>query len=148
MKVILLKRIPNLGEEWEAVTVKDGYARNFLFPQKLAQPASPALLKKAEEVQADRIKKLEEITANAKETVEKLKGVKLTFSMKAKGDKLYGSVAEKDIIEELKKECKVELEKEMVKMKEHIKTTGDHKVTLEVAEGVKADITVTVKEEK
>ena len=147
MKVILKKRVPKLGNEWEVVTVKGGYARNFLFPQDLASPATPALIKKAEKVQADRIKKLEEIIANAKETADKLSNTKLSFTMKAKEDKLYGSVAEKDIVEELKKAEKIEIEKDMVSMKEHIKTTGDHKVTLNLAEGVKVDIDVTVEAE-
>ncbi len=148
MKVILKKHVPNLGQEWEAVTVKTGYARNFLFPQKLAEPATPALLKKAEQAYADRLKKLEEVIANAKETAKNLKDIRLVFSMKAKGEKLYGSIAEKDIVESLKKAHKVEIEKNMVKMKESIKTIGEHKVTLELAEGVKTNIAVTVEEEK
>ena len=148
MKVILTKQVQNLGREWDAVTVKTGYARNFLFPQKLAEPATPALLKKAEKLQADRLKKLDEVIANAKESAEKIKDVKLTFAMKTKGKKLYGSIAEKDIIESLKKEQKVEIEKSMVKMKEPIKTIGEHKVILELAEGVKVNIAVTVEEEK
>jgi len=148
MKVILKKRVQNLGQEWDAVTVKTGYARNFLFPQKLAEPATPALIKKAEKLQADRLKKLEEVIANAKETAEKLKDVKLVFGMKAKGEKLYGSIAEKDIVEALKKSHKIEIGKDMVKLKEPIKTIGDHKVVLELTEGVKASINVTVEEEK
>ncbi|MBN2086774.1 50S ribosomal protein L9 [Candidatus Peregrinibacteria bacterium] len=148
MKVILKKRVPNLGNEWEAVTVKSGYARNFLFPQLLAVPATPALLKKADKIQSDRLKKLEEIVANAKETAEKLKDVVLSFTMKSKGKKLYGSIGDKDIVEALKKEQKIEIEKDMIKLKEHIKTVGDHKVTLELAEGVKVNIKVTIKEEE
>ena len=148
MKVILTKQVPNLGQEWDAITVKTGYARNFLFPQKLAQPATPALLKKAEKLQADRLKKLDEVIANAKETAEKLKGIKLSFSMKAKGEKLYGSIAEKNIVESLKKAHKIEIGKDMVKLKEPIKTIGEHKVTLELAEGVKVNINVTVEEGK
>lgn len=148
MKVILKKRVPNLGQEWEVVTVKTGYARNFLFPQKLAEPATPSMLKKAEQAQSNRLKKLEEVIANAKETSKKLKDIKLTFSKKAKGDKLYGSIAEKDIIEALKKDQKIEIEKDMVKMKEHIKTIGEHKVSIELTEGVKVNITIIVKEEK
>lgn len=148
MKVILKKRVHNLGQEWEAVTVKTGYARNFLFPQKLAEPATPALLKKAEQFQTNRLKKLDEVIANAKETAKKLKDVRLVFSMKAKGEKLYGSIAEKDIVEALKRAHKVEIGKDMVKLKEPIKTIGDHKVTLELAEGVKVNINTTVEEEE
>jgi len=147
MKVILKTRIPNLGQEWDIITVKNGYARNYLLPQKLAEPATPSLIKKAEQVLVERAKKLEEVIAKAKETAEKLANVGLTFKKKAKGKKLYGSIAEKDIIEALKKEHKVEIAKEAIKMKSHIKDLGEHKVTLHLAEGVEAKIGVKVEEE-
>ena len=148
MKVILTTKVPKLGEEWDLVTVKDGYARNFLLPKKLANPATPTLIKRAEKIQAERVKKLEEIIKNAKETAEKLKDVKIVFVKKARGEKLYGSISEKDIVDGLKNAHKVEIEKDMVKMKENIKTLGEHKVTIELAEGVKVNIAVEVEEEK
>jgi len=148
MKVILKKRIPKLGEEWDVITVKAGYAQNFLLPQKLADPATPDLIKKAEKVQANRIKKVEEIVKDAKEIAKKLKNVELSFKKKAKNEKLYGSISEKDIIETLKKEKKVEIEKDMIKIKEPIKTIGEHKVSLVLAEGVEVKIKINVEEEK
>lgn len=148
MKVILKKRIPKLGEEWDTVTVKAGYAQNFLFPQKLADPATPALIKKAEKVQADRIKKVEEIVKDAKEIAEKLKGIELSFRKKAKDEKLYGSITEKEIIEALAKEHKVEVSKDMINIKEPIKTIGEHKVSLNLTEGVEVKVKIIVEEEK
>ncbi len=148
MKLILVKRVPKLGQDWDVVNVKDGYARNFLLPQHLAQPVTPALLKKAEKIKADRLKKLEEVIAHAKETAEKLKDVSLSFKKKSRGDKLYGSVTEKEIIEALAGQEKVELSREMVKIGHPIKTTGDHKITLHLAEGVEVKVKVTVEEEK
>jgi large subunit ribosomal protein L9 len=148
MKVILKKRIPKLGEEWDVITVKAGYAQNFLLPQKLADPATPDLIKKAEKVQANRIKKVEEIVKDAKEIAKKLKNVELSFKKKAKNEKLYGSISEKDIIETLKKEKKVEIEKDMIKIKEPIKTIGEHKVSLVLAEGVEVKIKINVEEDK
>lgn len=147
MKVILIKRVPKLGDEWDVVSVKDGYARNFLLPKKLANPATPALIKKAEKVQADRVKKIEEIIKNAKEMAEKLKGVELSFKKKARGEKLYGSITENEIIEALAKEHKVEISKDMLDIKEPIKTIGKHKVSLLLAEKVKAEIKIIVEEE-
>ncbi|MBU0578105.1 50S ribosomal protein L9 [Patescibacteria group bacterium] len=147
MKVILKTRVPNLGQEWDVVTVKSGYARNFLLPQKLAEPATASLMKKAEQVLAERAKKLEKVIAEAKETKESLANVGLTFKKKAKGKKLYGSITEKDIIEALKKEHKIEIAKEAVKMKSHIKDLGEHKVKLQLAEGVEVKIVVKVEEE-
>jgi large subunit ribosomal protein L9 len=148
MKVVLKKRVPKLGEEWDVITVKDGYAQNYLFPLKLATPATPALLKTSEKVRAERMKKLEEVIKNAKELAEKLKGVVLTFKKKTKGEKLYGSITEKDLIESLKNQEKIEVSREMIKMKEHIKTLGDHKVTLHLAEGVETGIKVVIEKEE
>jgi len=148
MKLILVKRVPKLGEDWDVVNVKGGYARNFLLPQRLAQPATPALLKKAEKIKENRLKKLEEVIAHAKEMAEKMKDTVLTFKKKSRGEKLYGSVTEKEIIEALAGQEKVELSREMVKIGKPIKTTGDHKITLHLAEGVEVKVKVTVEEEK
>ncbi|MBN1258481.1 50S ribosomal protein L9 [Candidatus Peregrinibacteria bacterium] len=148
MKLILTKRVPKLGENWEVVNVKDGYARNFLLPQKLARPATPALIKKAEAVKAERLKKLEEVIAKAKEVAEKLEGTVLSFKKKSREGKLYGSVTEKEIIEALAAECKVEISKEMVKIGKPVKTLGEHKITLHLAEGVEVKVKVVVEEEE
>ena len=148
MKVILKTRVPKLGNEWDIVTVKDGHARNFLFPKNLAEPATPALIKKAEELKVNRVKKAEDIIKNAKEIADKLSKSSVSFSMKAKDGKLYGSITEKDIAEAILKEHKVEVGKEMVVMSEHIKSAGDHKVKLQLADKVSTEITVKVEEEK
>lgn len=148
MKVILTKRVPKLGEEWDVITVKDGYAQNFLFPKRLANPATAASIEKAKKIQSERVKKLEEVIKNSKETAEKLKNTELTFKKKARGEKLYGSITDKEIIESLAKEQKVEIEKDMLKIKEPIKTIGEHKISLILAEGVEVKIKIIVKEEK
>lgn len=148
MKVILKKPVRNLGKEWDVVTVKNGYARNFLLPQDLAEVATSDLLKRAEKHIHERVKKTEELMNNAKETMEKLSKVKLTFKMKAKGKKLYGSITEKDIVDSIAKEHKLELSKDMIHMDEHLKTVGSHKVKIHLAEGVETKITVTVDAEE
>ncbi|MDH5597062.1 MAG: 50S ribosomal protein L9 [Candidatus Peregrinibacteria bacterium] len=147
MKIILKTRVPNLGQEWDIVTVKDGYAQNFLLPNKMAEVATPARVKMAEKRMEERLKKLEEVIANAKETAEKLAEITLNFKKKAKGEKLYGSVSEKDIIEALASSHKLELSKEMVKMKDHLKELGEHKVKLHLAEGVEPTIKVIIEAE-
>ena len=147
MRVILIKKVPKLGEEWDVITVKDGYARNYLLPKKLANPATPALIKRAEKIQGERVKKIGEIIKNAKEIAKKLKGVELSFKKKARGEKLYGSITEKEIIEALEKEQKVEISKDMLNIKESIKTLGEHKVPLVLAEGVEVQIKVIVEKE-
>ncbi len=148
MKVILKKRVPNLGHEWDIVTVKNGYARNFLLPQNLADVATPKRIEQAEKRMEERVKKMEELVASAKETAEKLAKIELTFKKKAKGSKLYGSIAEKDILAALKKDHKLDIDKDTVRMKDHIKELGEHKVTIHLAEGVETEIKVSIEEEK
>lgn len=148
MKVILNERVAHLGYQWDIAEVKPGYARNYLFPKGLASLATPALMKKAEVFIQDRVKKLEEAKANAKETVQKLAEITLVFKRKAKGKKLFGSVTEKDIVDVLLKDHKLELTKDMVKMDEHLKAVGDHKVKIHLVEGVDATVNVKVEAEE
>lgn len=148
MKVILKTRIPNLGHEWDIVTVKNGYARNFLLPKKLADIATPKRIELAEKRMEERVKKMKELVTSAKKTAEKLAKIELTFKKKAKGTKLYGSIAEKDILAALKKDHKLEIDKDAVRMKEHLKELGEHKVTIHLAEGVEAKIKIIIEEEK
>jgi large subunit ribosomal protein L9 len=147
MQVVLIKRVPKLGNEHDVVNVKPGYAQNFLFPQKLATPATKSELKRAEILKAKMLQKLEAVIENAKAIAEQLKGVTLKFSKKVRGDKLYGSISEKDIVEALVEQSKVELKKDMVIM-EHIKTLGEFKIKLRLAEGVEVQAKVIVAEEK
>ncbi len=148
MQVVLKKRVPKLGNECDVVKVKLGFARNFLFPQKLAVPATEAEIKRAETMKSKMVEKVETLLENAKEIAVKLKKVTLTFKKKARGEKLYGSIKEKDIADALKEQAKVEVKKDMVKMDEHLKTLGEHKVKLQLTEDVKAEVKVVIEEEK
>jgi large subunit ribosomal protein L9 len=148
MKVILKKRVANLGHEWDIVNVKNGYARNFLLPRDLAIPATEGQLKRAEKFKEERMKALEEVVANAKAVADKLgSGAEVTFTKKARGEKLYGSIKEQDIAEAIAKAHKIEVSKEMIHMKDHIKALGEHKVKVELAEGVAVNIIVKVEAE-
>jgi len=147
MKVILKKKVTNLGHEWDLVSVKDGYARNYLLPQKLAVVATPARIADAAKRAEDRIKQMDEVSASAKESAEKLKGISLNFKKKARGEKLYGSIAEKDIVDALKSDHKIEVDKDVIKIDEPLKTLGEHKITLHLAEGVEVKITIIIEAE-
>lgn len=144
MQVILTQNVPKLGQAYDVVTVKTGYARNFLFPQNLAAIATPTLRKKAEKVKEERVQKLEETKAKASEMVKKLKDVVLTVAMKAKDGKLYAGVHEKDVVEALTKQEKIEVSKDMVKIKDSIKEVGEHVVTLHLAEDTDVKIKINV----
>ncbi len=146
MEVVLIQNVPKVGHAYDLVKVKAGFARNFLLPQSKAVLATPGMVKRAQKVQAERVKKLQEVIAQARELAEKLKDVTLTFTKKMRGDKLYGSITTKEIVEALKDSQKLEVGKDAIKM-EPIKTAGDHKVTLHLAEGVDVKLNVKVEAE-
>lgn len=111
MQLILTKNVPKLGHEYDIINVKAGFARNFLLPQRKAIIATPGEIARTEQMRADRLKKLEEVLANAKELADKLKKVTLTFKKKVRGEKLYGSIGPKDIVDALAESEKVEVKK-------------------------------------
>jgi len=147
MQVVLTKRVSKLGNEYDVVNVKPGYARNFLFPQKLAIPASVHEIRRAETLKAKIVEKVETFLENAKEIAEKLKNVTLAFKKKARAEKLYGSIKDKDIVDALKEQAKVEIKKEMVTLDEPLKALGEHTVKLQLAEDVKTEVKVTIEAE-
>jgi len=119
-----------------------------LLPRDLAIPATAGQLKRAEKFKEERLKALEEVIANAKSVAEKLgSGTEIVFTKKARGEKLYGSIKEQDIADEIAKKHKIEVSKEMIHLKDQIKTLGEHKVKVELAEGVTVSITVKVEAE-
>lgn len=148
MKVILKDNVPSLGQKWDLKEVAVGYARNFLFPRKLAEPASPPLVRRAaearksiEESSERRLKELEGVIA-------KLDGVELTISAKAEeSGTLFGSVGEKEIQQALAKYDKT-LGKLVFSVKDPIKNVGEHKITLVFAEGLEMVITIIVEKEE
>ncbi len=150
MQVVLLQRVKKLGEEHDVVNVKPGYARNFLFPQGLAAPATHEHVAKAEATKADRAAKAEAKVEGAKEAAGAISKTTLTFTKKARTDapdaKLYGSVTEKDIVAGLKAEG-IEVEEKAVKM-DHIKQVGEHEVNVHLSDGIDTIIKVTVEAEK
>jgi len=148
MKVILTKAVPKIGKKNEIIEVKSGYALNYLFPNKLAIPATKHAIKQAETSQAKQILKAEEIKENASDVKSKINNKTYTISEKVtdKGH-LYGSITEKEIVELLKKEEKIELDKLSIHM-EHIKELGDHRVTIKLANKTEAIVNIRVEEKK
>lgn len=148
MQVVLQNRVPKLGDKFDIVNVKPGFARNFLFPKKLAIQASAGAVKQAENWKAKMAEKVSALLQNAKEIAEKLKDMTITFKRKTKGEKLYGSIKESDIAEALAEEHKVEVTAEMVKIAEPIRTAGDHSVKIQLTEDVEVTIKVVIEKEE
>lgn len=146
MKVILLADVKGHGKKGELCNVSDGYARNFLFPKKLAIEADNAALnelKNREEAAAHH--KQEEIKA-AKELAAKLEGKTVTIKAKAGNNgKLFGSVTSKEIAAEIKKNIGVEIDRKKMSVAD-IKNFGEYTAEIKLYVGITAKITVKVTE--
>ena len=130
MKVILTTNIKKLGKIGDLVDVKDGYARNFLFPKSMALRENKKNLeyyeKIKEEIQLKEDKKLEQ----AKKTIEKIKKLKIEFNKEAdEKDQLYGSISKKEIVNFLKAN-KIHVHSDDIIMKNSIRTLGEHELQI------------------
>ena len=147
MKVILCEDVINLGEMGQTVKVADGYARNYLLPRSLAVQADSASAKEIEHqmgiIKRRELKRAEELKIVAGELAK----VTLEFKKRAgEGDKLYGSVTNAHIAEQLK-EHGVVIDRRNVKLSEPIKTLGVHTVTVKLGSGVEGQIAVSVEKD-
>ena len=144
MKVILKETIDSLGIIGTEVTVADGYARNYLFPQKKAIQATPQNRRMLEQEKT----KFELQIANerkvAEEMAQKLEGVVCKITAKvSEEDRLYGSVSARDVIDALSDQDIV-VEKRMVLLTEPIKALGIYKIPIRVYKEVEPEITIEV----
>jgi large subunit ribosomal protein L9 len=145
MQVILLERVANLGNLGDVVKVKDGFGRNFLIPQGKAKRATEANMAEFEAKKADLEKQQAALLKAAEERGQKLNGFTLQVTQKAGVDgKLFGSVTNFDIAEELKK-AGYEVAKSAIRLPEGpLKVIGDHKVSIALHTDVVVEITVAV----
>lgn len=145
MQVILLEKVVNLGNLGDVVKVKDGYARNFLIPQRKARRATTAAVAEFEVKRAELEKVAAEKLAAATAQGEKLGGQSVQVSQKAGVDgRLFGSVTNGDIAEVLAKQG-FAVEKAQIRMPNGpLKTTGEHTVSVALHTDVVVDVTITV----
>ena len=145
MQIILLEKVVNLGNLGDVVRVKDGYARNFLIPNKQARRATDSAIKEFEARRAELEKLAAEQLAAAQAEGEKLNGLTLQLSQKAGVDgRLFGSVTNHDIADALVAQG-FKVEKAQVRMPNGpLKTVGDHPVVVSLHTDVAVDVTVLV----
>ncbi|WP_242347198.1 50S ribosomal protein L9 [Mucispirillum schaedleri] len=144
MKVIFLKNVKGVANEGDVKDVKEGYAKNFLFKQKLALEATPANMK-AHEEKLESLKEQEKLKiAEAKALAEKLKAAKIEFNQKA-GDtgRLYGAVTSQEISDALAK-IGIHIDKKLFDIKEPIKEAGTYTVKVNIYKEVKSQLTVVI----
>ncbi|MFW5960341.1 MAG: 50S ribosomal protein L9 [Chitinivibrionales bacterium] len=144
MEIILKEDHKDLGNAMDIVTVKDGYARNYLIPRGIAVRATKGNKNAIEDARRFEEKKLKNRVEEAKRLAEKIKNIPCTIKVKAKeGDEIYGSVSSQDIAEFLTKEG-YSVNKSQVKLDEPIKKLGVYHITIELTKDVNAELKVWV----
>ena len=147
MDVILREDVEKLGQAGEVVSVKDGYARNFLLPRGLAYPATEGNRRRLEAERKQHDRRTAAAVGEARDLAARLEALSLSFTMKAgEGDKLFGSVTAGDIAERLGAEG-FTVDKRAVELAEPIKTLGAFKVPVRLHADVKPEIRVWVVKE-
>lgn len=148
MKVVLLADVQGRGKKGELVNVSDGYARNYLFPHKLAKEANAQAMSELKNAEQARQHKIEVEKAAAKEAVEKINGKTLKLYAKAgQGGRLFGSVTAKEISEELKKTYGLQVDKRKIDLSGDIKSFGTFECEVKFYTGISAKIFVMVSEQ-
>ena len=147
MKVILMQDIKTLGKKDSVIDVNDGYARNFLIPKGLAAEATTAALNEAKaKSEALKHKKDNELS-DAKALAAKMSGIVVVVKSKAGANgKLFGSITGKDIVDQLKAQHKIEIDKKMLVLPEAIKSLGETEAEIKLYAGVSTKIKIKVEE--
>jgi large subunit ribosomal protein L9 len=144
MKVILQKDVKDVGRVGELVNVSEGFARNFLFPRKLAAEATEKRVKEYEHLKRVAETKKKKALAERQELLNKINGTTVTFKLAAgETDKLFGTVTTTDISKELQK-AGFSVDRRDIVLEEPIKILGQHKAVVRYAEGLEAKIQISV----
>jgi large subunit ribosomal protein L9 len=147
MEVILREDIAKLGARGEVAKVADGYARNYLIPQRLAVPATPGNKKIVELERQAHLRREAKEKAGAEDLGKMMSGLTVTIAQKAgELDQLFGSVTAKDIAEALEKQ-NYHIDRRKIHLPDPIKQLGEYKVTIRLHREVPLDITVQVVKE-
>ena len=145
MKVILTQDVKGQGKKDQIVDVSDGYARNFLFPKKLARPADNTAINDVKNKEAAKQHKIDVERENAKEIAKRLESITVKFEYAAGPDKkLYGSVTSKDIAEALKRDFGLDIDKRKITLRENIKSFGNFSADVKLFTDVSGKINIAV----
>lgn len=145
MKVILLQDVKAQGKKDQIVNVSDGYAKNFLFPKKLAIEANTDNLNKLKVKNDNATAKKEQEKNDAKELGEKLKKLTLNIKVKAgENGKIFGGVTSKEVSENLKTQYKIDIDKKKISLKDTIKAIGNYQVEIKLYEGISESLAIAV----
>ena len=145
MKVVLLQDVKGQGKKDDVINVSDGYARNFLFPKKLAAEADAKVMNEIKNKESSRLHKIELEKQAAREIAEKLQSVAVKIKIQAGTDgRVYGSVTSKDIAEQLAAQHKIEVDKRKIVLDAPIKSYGTYSIDVKLYTEITGKINVIV----
>jgi large subunit ribosomal protein L9 len=148
-QAILLQDVDTLGERGTIVDVSKGYLRNYLVPRKLAEPATKGALAAAQQRQAQAERAAQEAQDRAREGATLLARTVLTIPQQAGEDgRLFGSVTTQDIADAIRDARGIQVDRRKIHLEEPIKNVGTYMVSVEVGDGVTADVKTMVVEQK
>lgn len=147
MKVIFLQDVKGKGKKGELKEVSDGYARNFLLPQKLAKQATAQAMSELKNAESSKAFKIEEEKKRANGEKAKLENKSINIKAKAgQNGKLFGSVTAKEISAELKKQFSINVDKRKITLDADIKSFGTYNAEIKLYTGITAKVRVVVSE--
>lgn len=148
MDVILRQTVPDLGTAGDLVTVRDGYARNYLLPRGLAYVATEANRRRAEAEAKRRVQLEASERSDAEALAARIAEQQLTFTAKAgEGDKLFGSITSADIASRLEEQAGIGVDKRAIELEEPLKMVGVYAVPIKLHPEVRAEVRVWVVKE-
>ena len=146
MKVILQQEVKKLGKKGEIIEVSEGYARNYLLPQKLAIPATNTNINTVSQQKASEERKQKRMMEEAQMMAAQMSKLEVTIAVKiGEGGKLFGSVTGKDIADALKEQHGVDIDKRKFDVKDAIKSVGTYPVSIKLHPEVSTKIQVHIK---
>jgi large subunit ribosomal protein L9 len=145
MKVLLLRDHDKLGKAGDVKNVADGYARNYLLPRGLAVLATASALKQADTIRKSEEKRRAKLYAEAQAVANQLTGTTLTVhALAGETGKLYGSITANDIVEAIKRDKGLDVDKRKVDLREPLRSLGTHSVPIRLATDLAPTVTVVV----
>ena len=147
MKMILLQDVKSVGKKGDLINASEGYAKNFLLPRKLAVEATKSNLNDYELKQKAEAKRKQEELEKAQATAKELEDKVVTIKVKTGGNgKLFGSVTNKEVAEEIVKQTKLDIDKKKIVLNDPIKAIGSFEVAVKLHKEVTAKLAVKVVE--
>jgi large subunit ribosomal protein L9 len=145
MKVMLMQDVPKLGTKFQIVEVSDGYARNYLIPRGLAQPATPALMKEVERYRQQERQKEQREIERAQALAQKLNSIVVEISVPAgEGGRLYHAVSAHEIAQRVKEQHGIEIDRDQILLDEPLRSLGVHSISVRLHRQVRATLKVNI----